>query len=240
MLCKIRPTGPLITYWRQVSATRKRWLFTGTLTTQRQTDVHLRYVGGGCGGERGGEGPASAAATSTTLRCLLLFYFHSPPVTGSECCAASLGELFPVNGVIVFCARWCLCLWVSWVSLPLSLSLSKQSLDVFQSSAPVAFCVNNSCARPRRSAEPLLVTRSQLISYVNVSLAVLLFHFVTYTQILTTRSFCVKSFNVLSWIHIQIKLHDLSTYLHTLKTKWICLSIPICKLVGSWCRSCKH
>lgn len=78
-------------------------------------------------------------------------------------------------------------------------SLAKQSLDVFQSSAPVAFCVNNSCARPRRrSAEPLLVTRNQLISYVNVSLAVLLFHFVTYTQILTTRSCCVKSFNVLS------------------------------------------
>lgn len=170
----------------------------------------------------------------TTLRCYSISTVRQWPVV-SECCAASLGQLFPVNGVIVFCARWCLCLWVS-----LPPSLSKQSLDVFQSSAPVAFCVNNSCARPRRSAEPLLVTRNQLISYVNVSLAVLLFHFVTYTQILTTRSFCVKSFNVLSWIHIQIKWHDLSMYLHKLKTKWICLSIPICMILGRWCRSCKH
>lgn len=165
MLCKICPTGAsdylLKTSERNPEAVAIYRNVDNTETDGRAPPVCRRGVWWGV--RRRGSCFCCCHFHDATL----LFYFHSPPVTGSECCAASLGELFPVNGVIVFCARWCLCLWVSWVSLSLN------SLDVFQSSAPVAFCVNNSCARPRRSAEPLLVTRNQLISYVNVSTSLL-------------------------------------------------------------------
>lgn len=118
MLCKICPTGAsdylLKTGERNPEAVAIYRNVDNTETEGRAPPVCWRGVW--WGGRRRG----SCFCCRHFHDATLLFYFHSPPVTGgSECCAASLGELFPVNGVIVFCARWCLCLWVSWVSLSL-------------------------------------------------------------------------------------------------------------------------